>query len=357
MSQPEDYTVGIFCPLVVEIMAVQYMLDEIHKKSQSKAVRYVWGKLSGHHVVVATLPFTYRGKVSTAIATAQLQMDFPNLSRLLLVGIGGGVPTQGVDVRLGDVVIGTPNGVHPGVIQYDLGKRYKGKFVRTGYLNPPPEEWIHAIVNMEDEHRMQGDHLAQYITRLQGCLKALSGKPMFVRPPPDTDTLFQPRYEHIEGESTCSECNRDWITQRPKRQDPSKPVIHYGLILSGDSVMKDAETRDRIARDEGGALCFEMEAAAMINSSPWLVIRGICDYADSHKNDVWHEYAAAAAAAVAKEILTYIKPATPRPMKSNGALTTNTASVSAVFTGTFNAQNGKITNINTISVQGNVYFG
>jgi hypothetical protein len=46
-----------------------------------------------------------------------------------------------------------------------------------------------------------------------------------------------------------------------------------------------------------------MEAAGLMNDFPCLVIRGICDYADSHKNDCWQRYAAAAAAACAKEIL------------------------------------------------------
>jgi hypothetical protein len=38
------------------------------------------------------------------------------------------------------------------------------------------------------------------------------------------------------------------------------------------------------------------------------VIRGVCDYADSHKNDAWHPYAAMTAAAYAKEFLYYVSP-------------------------------------------------
>lgn len=49
-----------------------------------------------------------------------------------------------------------------------------------------------------------------------------------------------------------------------------------------------------------------MEAAGLSNGFPCVVIRGICDYADSHKNDQWHPYAAAVAAACAKELLTYM---------------------------------------------------
>jgi hypothetical protein len=82
-------------------------------------------------------------------------------------------------------------------------------------------------------------------------------------------------------------------------------VIHYGTIGSSDIVVKDGVLRDAV-RDELGVICVEMEAAGFIDSFEGLVIRGICDYADSHKNDRWQPYAAAAAAAYAKELLTHI---------------------------------------------------
>jgi hypothetical protein len=46
-----------------------------------------------------------------------------------------------------------------------------------------------------------------------------------------------------------------------------------------------------------------MEAAGVMNTFPCLVIRGICDYADSYKNKLWQQYAAATAAAYAKLLL------------------------------------------------------
>ena len=69
--------------------------------------------------------------------------------------------------------------------------------------------------------------------------------------------------------------------------------------------MKHGGTRDRLAR-KLGILCFEMEAAGLMDNFPCLVIRGICDYADSHKNKRWQPYAAATAAAYAKELLSII---------------------------------------------------
>jgi nucleoside phosphorylase len=94
------------------------------------------------------------------------------------------------------------------------------------------------------------------------------------------------------------------IEKRPLRPT-DHPEIHYGLIASANRVLKDAAVRDRWAR-EHGILCFEMEAAGVMNTFPCLVIRGICDYADSYKSKEWQEYAAAAAAAYAKLLLTEV---------------------------------------------------
>lgn len=60
--------------------------------------------------------------------------------------------------------------------------------------------------------------------------------------------------------------------------------------------------RDCIAK-ELGVICFEMEAAGLMDILPCLPIRGICDYSDSHKAKEWQRYAAGTAAAYARELL------------------------------------------------------
>jgi hypothetical protein len=114
------------------------------------------------------------------------------------------------------------------------------------------------------------------------------------------DCLFESDYTHVEG-PTCAACDSRKVVYRSDRDD-NLPHIHYGLIASGNLVWKESQTRDKL-RDEYGILCFEMEAAGLMDSFPCLVIRGICDYADSHKNDRWQPYAAAVAAAYAKNLL------------------------------------------------------
>ena len=119
----------------------------------------------------------------------------------------------------------------------------------------------------------------------------------------DHDQLFEATYDH-EGDKTCDECDPKLIVQRPAREDFS-PRIHYGNIASGNEVIKHGITRDNIAKDLG-VICFEMEAAGLMDNFRCLVIRGICDYADSHKNKIWQPYAAATAAAFARALLGFI---------------------------------------------------
>jgi nucleoside phosphorylase len=119
----------------------------------------------------------------------------------------------------------------------------------------------------------------------------------------DNDQLFEAEYDH-EGGDDCEECDPILIEERPIRKN-LMPKVHYGNIASGNQVMKHGATRDKIAKKES-VICFEMEAAGLMDEFPCLVIRGICDYADSHKNKIWQPYAAATAAAFARILLGFV---------------------------------------------------
>ncbi|KAF3903615.1 hypothetical protein AA313_de0204601 [Arthrobotrys entomopaga] len=129
----------------------------------------------------------------------------------------------------------------------------------------------------------------------------------FTHPGKDQDILFQAEYEHVSG-NTCENCHPGKQVFRALRPN-EEPKIHYGVVASGNQVIKHGNTRDRIAR-ELDVYCFEMEAAGLMDGFPCLVIRGICDYCDSHKNKNWQPYAAATASAYAKQLLTCIPPRT-----------------------------------------------
>lgn len=96
----------------------------------------------------------------------------------------------------------------------------------------------------------------------------------------------------------------DSLTEADKDALPSI-VVHRGTIASGELMVKDGVMRDHLAQ-EHGILCFEMEAAGALADFPGLAIRGVSNYCDSHKNDDWHGYAAAAAAAYARQLLFHL---------------------------------------------------
>lgn len=285
--------------------AVRYLLDDEHTPLPSKdgdKNRYVFGEMSGCNVIIGFLPYGSKGIGAAATVATSMRHNFPAIQLRLLVGIGGGVPSLRNDIRLGDVVVGMPEGIHGGVVQYDLGREMTTGFERKGWLEPPPKCWRNAIVVMQSDHRAKGNRISGFLSEMISRYPPLKE---FQRPAPEKDILFRPNNTHVAKQATCEECDKTQIIKRTARQ-PDGPAIFYGLIASGDLVMKNAEVRDEISQHAGGALCFEMEAAGLVNDFHCVVIRGIADYADSHKNDDWHRYAAAVAAGCAKELLTYM---------------------------------------------------
>ncbi|KAL9097530.1 MAG: hypothetical protein Q9165_000426 [Trypethelium subeluteriae] len=230
----------------------------------------------------------------------------------LLVGIGGGIarPNEGRDIRLGDVVVSEPSGTSGGVVQYDLGKFNTGRDPeRIGCLRKPPEAMLKALAKLQSEHELAGSQIPQILEamgqRHPTMIRSRPGKPNYQYQGAEHDHLFPPAYSHIGG-ADCSRCDLAQSIQRDQRCS-SEPEIHYGVVASGNWLIKDVPLRDEITRFSGeDCLCIEMEAAGLMDSFPCLVIRGISDYADSHKNDRWQRYAAATAAAFAKELLACV---------------------------------------------------
>jgi len=237
------------------------------------------------------------GTNSAADIAIQMKSSYPSIRFGLMVGIGGGVPGK-ADIRLGDVVISSPLQGNGGVVQYDFGTTTPTEFKSKGFLNAPPKLLLNAVSILESNHSIGRGKLSEYLPSLRQW-------PQFVRIPAEQDILYQADYNHVGGDS-CEQCSEDKVVKRAPRQEI---VVHYGTIASGNQVMRDGTTRDQVSGKFGGVLCFEMEAAGLMNSFPCLVIRGICDYADSHKNKKWQAYAAATAAACAKEVLSVIPPA------------------------------------------------
>ncbi|KAK6401450.1 hypothetical protein LTR81_023391 [Elasticomyces elasticus] len=205
-----------------------------------------------------------------------MKNNFHQLHFGLLVGIGRGVPTRtdaGL-IRLGHVVAEA------------------GAFRRTGFLAPPPK----VLQCLPADGRRSPKISSRPTSGAYKAHRHHDPRATILRHPGvDSVDLYEPDYVHSDRDASCKECGCD-LSRRVDRgaeggdeeqdaQDVDECiVVHRGTITAGEKVMRNGVERDRLAQ-EYGALCFEMEAAGALNDFPCMVIRGISDYSNSHKND------------------------------------------------------------------------
>jgi len=300
-------------------------------KTDSDINSYSVGTIGPHRVVLVHM--AGMGKVNGTTAAENLRPSFPGLKLVLLVGICGGAPKasgkMSDELLLGDVVVST------GVVQYDLGRRFDdGRFVTkdepTAKLSRLSVE-AHALLaklQAEPDRQEFSDSVSLHLTSIHQKLQNKSAYPGRSK-----DRLFKPDYRHMHRtppgcpkctanlevclkavEKTCEElgCGQQAsdLESRLRPEQLSQPVVHFGLVGSGDTVMRSGRDRDEIARRHG-VIAFEMEAAGMwesMRACSCLVIKSVCDYADSHKNKMFQGYAAAVAAATARALLERWRP-------------------------------------------------
>lgn len=300
----EKYQIGWICALPIEKAAAQEMLDEkfdnLHGQENADTNIYTLGRIGKHHVVIASLGGQYGTTSATTVANNMMRTFSLRIG--LMVGVGGGIPTATKDIRLGDIVISYPTGTCGGVLQHDMGRVGEyGKFTRTGSLNSPPRLLLAAADEMRTHMETKEPSYPSYIEEV--VQKSTCTRRNFSRPEPHNDRLFHTEYEHPPTAATCDNCLAEWEVSRPEREE-NEPQPHYGIVASGNTVLKHGKTREQLKNT--GALCCEMEAAGLMQDFPCIIIRGICDYADSHKNKRWQGYAALAAASYAKELLAHL---------------------------------------------------
>lgn len=302
---PALYTIAWIAPLEIEARVAILMLDHRHRGRFPirRGDDYVFqaGEINGHNIVIATLPEGQEyGTGSAAALASQVKKFFPNLWFGLLVGIAAGLPNLDrvppLDIRLGDVLVGLPDGESAGLIAYELGKETADGFHLLG----------------------KGQVLARTETVIRSAIRSIR-----MTAPNDVDE-FLPLYETIKDRqhprgtfqdpgqekdvlySTDSDGTFHVVT-RGERPANNRTRVWYGPIGSGDKLVKNAERRNEL-RDKYNIIGLEMEAAGTMNRIPVGVIRGVCDYGDEHKNKDWQPYAAAMAAAYAKAVLYHLGP-------------------------------------------------
>ncbi|PYH79080.1 purine and uridine phosphorylase [Aspergillus uvarum CBS 121591] len=294
-----DFEIAVICALTVEQDAVLALFDHHwddnglpYDKRPCDPNAYSYGAIGRHNIVLAHMPGI--GKASATAVAVHCQVSFPNLKLALIVGVCGALPfmNNGQEIILGDIIISD------GIIQYDFGRQYPGQFVRKNALldspgRPNPEIRAHlAKLKSRRGRTVLRDMIGTHLHVLQSDPQL---KTDYQYPGTEQDVLYQPGSNIIIPR------------QRLEKANPM-PDVHFGLVASGDTIMKFGQLRDCIAMAEG-VIAFEMEGAGVSDNIPHVIIKGVSDYADSHKTKVWQHYAAATAAACMKAFLETWVPA------------------------------------------------
>lgn len=329
----DQFSVAVICASTQEADAVEALFDEFYDetghdygKIHGDPNAYTNGRIGKHHVVLAHMPGMGKG-IASSVATS-FNASYNNIRLALLVGICGGVPRKedGGEIFLGDVLVSN------GLVQYDLGKRFPDKFFRKDTLGESlgrPNQEIRSILKKLKGVRSKcllERRLASYLDVVQDRL----GVQRAGYPGTEEDFLFPSDYRHKHREpQACSLCNgcqargdpvcyevlqmRCQVlkcdrtisgarTRIPSKAENPPPAVHFGLIASGDTVLLSGDDRDEISAKEK-TIGFEMEGAGVWDNIPCIVIKGVSDYADSHKSRRWQGYASAAAASCMKAFL------------------------------------------------------
>ncbi|KAL4751018.1 hypothetical protein BDW72DRAFT_193288 [Aspergillus terricola var. indicus] len=326
----KDFAIAIICALPIEADAVEALFDEpydrlgcYYDKHPSDRNAYMNGRIGKHNVVLCYMPGM--GKGSAASVAASLRFSYLGIKLALVVGICGGAPLPPThsDIFLGDVVISNA------VIEYDFRRQYPGGFKRKTDVKDTlgrPDQEIRALLNALDACNTRVEFQNQMLQHLH----TLQQTDKRWHHPQIDDALFKSSYLHKHHEQTsarcccadddipdsicedaleksCVELGCKEVIRRREITEADKVSMHIGTVASADTVMKSALHRDEITRKDK-IIAFEMEGAGVWDNVPCIVIKGVCDYADSHKNKLWQAYAAATGASAAKVFLEYWRP-------------------------------------------------
>jgi|GEM_PF-4823604 len=292
-------TVGIITALPLETSAVRAILGEPEQFDVpgTGAGRTYWKaeipspRGGVHHIVLAQGDM---GNNPAAIRATQLHAHFPGVKTIIMCGIAGGVPNPNTatdHVRLGDIVVSSQKGI----VQYDFVKRTVQKKSKVAAQEVRATSHRPSAMLIDVARRLESDmHFGKYPWEawIQKGLERLG----WTRPGDASDLL-------------ADSANPAIILTHPldSQRRLGQPRVFSAPIASANTLLKDPLQRDAL-RKQFGVKAVEMEGSG-IQDATWshevgyLVVRGICDYCDSNKNDVWQPYAAIVAAAYVRAIL------------------------------------------------------
>lgn len=295
-----NYKVAWIAPLEIEAQAAMYMLDDVHTGrfpvGEGHDYPLIAGRMCGHNVVIASFPSgQIYGTEQAASLAGQLKILFPRLWFTLLVGVAAGLPSLQRDIRLGDVLVADSEGEVPAIVAYHLGKETSEglKLLHDGRSQLPTNPVVTSAFS-----KIKIPDPMCYINSFVEHFKAMQHKDH------SKGNFTDPGQSQDQLNETTSSGERAAVLREP-RPDNRRTRVWYGPIGSGDKLMKNAKERD-VLRDKYSIIGLEMEAAGVMSRLNVGVIRGVCDYGDEQKNKEWQPYAAAMAAAYAKQVLLEI---------------------------------------------------
>lgn len=321
----EEIRIGWIAAILPELELARAVLDEEYKLpnagcSLAQGLSYTVGRIGQHVIAIACLA-NARNAGSAASAAEKLQMDFPQLQLSIVVGIGGGVTYWGDDIRLGDVVVSQHDNDSSGIIAWDGGKVSSSGFQYRGHYAAPARRLLSTAQEIDSRRNLRRHDFSR---RFRETIEKVNSQLVhpIQRPSQESDRLYHPPADLGSSDEVDLPRTWDMESRKPRiaKLDPQRlvlrdsrkhnvPLIHRGIIASGRSVMGSGKDRNErvkhIYEQQHGlkVLCFEMEAAEVVNIFPCLVIKGISDYADEHKTDEWRDFAALSAAAYARTLI------------------------------------------------------
>ncbi|KAF5670897.1 kinesin light chain [Fusarium heterosporum] len=350
---PDAFTIAIFCALDVErtaILRTIRRLDEDenfrhYPQNELDQNSYTPGFLGDHLVVVIRLVQT--GKFAAVHAASTLKDTFPQVKLCILVGVCGGAPKnlRHEDIVLGDVIISTR------MINSDRGRmtdsgleRYDDHDNLPDKLRIPTKGLIHRWSSESDQRTIEKEINKLMEAHRQDFTKLVCSPEVdeaemkrakkYLYPGQAKDRLFEDDFDHRHRkpgvcihcdngeikycrEKPCAETGCDTVSHklisRPRLERGDRPQVqlHFGTFACADHVLRMAQQRD-ILTAQHDAIGFEMEAGGIWDLHATLVVKGVSDYADGHKNKDFQGYAATSSAKAVQVLLKDLPPAKRR---------------------------------------------
>ncbi|KAK7097152.1 hypothetical protein V1264_004171 [Littorina saxatilis] len=320
VADKDNIKVAIITALFEEKLAVDAMIDNkrtyLKCKTEGESEVYTLGQIGKHQVVSTKLSRKGTGEdaeIASENAATNLLGIFNQVRHVILVGVGGAVPHHtdfSQHVRLGDVVVSTP--VDSGGSQYIYCQKVEKIPGGLGY-NYNTRTWgstdktllkVTQSIRHQVESRPYSDRPWDGLVE-EGKDTLRGDESSFHRPPMQRDRLYMTQ---ADGSMVQCEHPRPRSMYGGRGFKEGQVTVHYGTVGSGRIVARADHLRRNFAQ-LNGVKAYDRDYFALLEglegggNDSFLVIRGCCDYSDGTKKE-WRPYAALAAAAVMKAVVT-----------------------------------------------------